>query len=87
MIHPDRRNNLNPAEVVKTAYDVIDTLQHHPKATAPVAAAIVVLSIANTLRLDISELFDKARRVLKDADTPFQREAAAMEQYIREELS
>jgi hypothetical protein len=85
-MHPDRLNTTNADEATTAAYAAISALQSFPAATQVAGAVLLTHIIAQTLRMTPSELFNKAARMEKDADTYYQRRIKALRDYCNGEL-
>lgn len=79
--------NMVPAHgTLKTAYGALDGAQSAPAAEQVMAHAIVFHLMCEELRLDPSEMLDKARRCTRHAQDHFSIELRALKTYIREEI-
>lgn len=78
---------VTPRETVQAAYGALSALQDERPGVQVMSAAVLFKVIADELRLDISELLNKAARITSDDDNPYRTEVAAFREYIRGELT
>jgi len=85
-MNKDRLNSVAPIRAIQQAYAVADRLQDMPSEEQVVALAVAFQLYAEVLRLDPSELLNKAQRIVNDGDTHYTREAKALRDYVQQEV-
>lgn len=83
----DKLNSINKRDAVTAAFVALDAVQNLAPHVQVAAVAVLFTAFADTTRIGVSELVDKARRITKDDDTYYQREVKALRDYIQQELS
>ena len=82
----DQLNSVVSFHAVEAAYAAVSALQAMPPAKQVMGAAVLFSVLCEELKLDPSELINKAQRVAKDADGFFTREMKALRDYVKGEL-
>jgi hypothetical protein len=82
----DQLNMVNARETIQTAYAALSGAQDHPKAQQLMAYAVLFNEACQALRLDPSEMLDKARRVHRHAIDHYSLELRSLHNYIQQEL-
>ena len=81
----DQLNSVPAWHTLQTAYAGIDGMQSSPAPMRVMAAAVLFNELCWELRLDPSEMLDKARRVACHAEQHLSNELKALRLYIRNE--
>lgn len=80
--------NMVPAHpTIQTAYAALSGAQDSPPAMQVMGIAVLFHEVCEALRLDPSEMLDKARRVKRHAQDHYSLELGSLHNYVREELS
>lgn len=83
----DQLNSVVSFHAVEAAYAAVSAVQAMPKQKQVMGIAVLFSTICDELKLDLSELINKAQRVAKDADGFFTREMKALRGYVKGELA
>jgi hypothetical protein len=83
----DRLNMVPARDTVQTAYAALSGAQASPPAQQVMAYAVLFHETCVTLRLDPSEMLDKARRLHRIAQDHYSVELGALSDYIKKELT
>lgn len=71
---------------LKTAYAAVTAAQDSPPGEQVMSFAVLLLQACEVLRLDPSEMLDKAQRVVRHAQDNYSLELRSLQRYIKEEL-
>lgn len=82
----DQLNSVVSFHAVEAAYAAVSAVQTMAPAKQVMGAAVLFSVLCEELKLDASELINKAQRVAKDADGFFTREMKALRDYVKGEL-
>lgn len=82
----DQLFSVNPRRTVQAAYGALSANQEELKAVQVMAPAVLFLTIAQELRLDINQLLSAASQIIKHDDNPYRTEVAALRAYVCGEL-
>jgi hypothetical protein len=85
-MNKDQLNSVVSFHAVEAAYAAVSAVQAMPKAKQVAGVAVLFAVICEELKLDPSELINKAQRMSKDADGFFTREMKALRDYVQGEL-
>lgn len=85
-MNTDALNNIRPHKAITSAYLQIDAVQHEQAHVQVAGAAVLFLTICQEAGLDVSEVLNKASRITKDDDNPYQPEVRALRAYVRGEI-
>jgi hypothetical protein len=83
----DQLNMVPAFHTIQTAYAALSGAQASPPAQQVMGFAVLFYEACTLLRLDPSEMLDKARRVRRDAEDNYSVELRALHDYINEELN
>lgn len=86
-MNKDHLNSLPPHVAVDTAYAQVSAVQDRPAAAQVAGAATLFLTMCEVLKLDVSEVLNKASRMARDDDYFYQQEIRALRAYIKGELA
>lgn len=79
--------NMVPAHAtLQAAYGTLDGAQTFPPAMQVMGAAVLFHELCSELRVDPSEMLDKARRVVRHATDHYSLELEALRKYIKGEI-
>lgn len=82
----NKLNSINPHAALQAAFQATDAIQQFPKHQQVAGVAVLFNTLCEGLRLDPSDLINKAQRITKHADGFFTREAKALLSYVQGEL-
>lgn len=82
----DQMNMVPAFSTVQTAYAALSGAQSSPAPEQVMGFALLFYEVCNELRLDPSEMLDKARRLHRHAQDHFSIELRALTDYISKEL-
>ena len=85
-MNPDQLNMVPAFHTIQAAYAALSGAQDRPVAQQVMAFAVLFQEVCVVLRLDPSEMLDKARRVRRHAQDHCSAELHALHHYIHEEL-
>lgn len=71
---------------IQSAYAALDGAQSHPKPMQVMGITVLFVEVCKGLRLDPSEMLDKARRLTRHAEEHYSVELKALADYIQKEL-
>ena len=80
----DRINSMAPTEAVRGALVLLDRLQVEAPETQVMGTAVLLLVMCQGLKLNVSELMNKADRMCADGD--LMRPVSALRDYVKGEL-
>lgn len=83
----DQVNSVPAHRTIQTAYAALSGAQADPVPMQVMGIAILFNEMCLALRLDPSEMLDKARRVARHAEDHFSIELRALREYLRKELN
>jgi hypothetical protein len=83
----DQANMVNPRLTIQTAYAALSGAQSEPAPQQLIAYAILFNEACNVLRLDVSEMLDKARRCARIAEDHYSIEIHALREFLRQGLN
>jgi hypothetical protein len=83
----DQLNMVNARDTVQTAYAALSGAQSAPPAQQVMAYAVLFYEACQVLRLDPSEMLDKARRLHRNAQDHYSVELRALNDYLSKELA
>lgn len=83
----DQLNMVPARDTVQTAYAALSGAQGHPAAQQVMAFAVLFYEACEVLRLDPSEMLDKARRIHRNAQDHYSVELGALHTYLKKELN
>ena len=86
-MNTDQLNMVPAFHTIQTAYAALSGAQDSPPAQQVMGIAVLFHEVCTNLRLDPSEMLDKARRVHRHAEDHFSLELRSLHNYIREELN
>ena len=86
MLNPDQMNMVPAFHTVQTAYAAVSGAQASPPAQQVMGIALLFSELCRTLRLDPSEMLDKARRMARHAEDHRSLELRALRDYLNKEL-
>lgn len=84
--NPDRMNMVAAHPTLQTAYAAVSAAQEAAPGEQVMSFAVLFHEVCQHLRLDPSEMLDKARRVVRHAEDHFSLEIHALREYIKQEL-
>lgn len=87
MLNRDQLNMVPAFDTVQTAYAALSGAQSAPPAQQVMAYAVLFYEACQVLRLDPSEMLDKARRLHATAQDHYSNELRALHLYLSEELN
>ncbi|MFN3914760.1 MAG: hypothetical protein ACK4K3_07555 [Aquabacterium sp.] len=85
-MNPDQMNMVSAHHTLQTAYAAVSAAQDAPPGEQVMSFGVLFLQVCEVLRLDPSEMLDKAARVVRHARDHHSLELRALQNYIREEL-
>ena len=83
----DRLSMVPAHATLKAAYSTLAGAQEFPAPMQAMGAAVLFHELCAVLRVDPSEMLDKARRVTRHAEDHYSLELRALRTYIKEELN
>ena len=83
----DQLNMVDARLTIQTAYAALSGAQSAPPAQQVMAYAVLFFEACTVLRLDPSEMLDKARRLHTNARDTLSIELGALHDYIQQELN
>ena len=83
----DQLNMVDARLTVQTAYAALSGAQDHPAPMQVMGFAVLFNEVCEALRLDPSEMLDKARRVRRVAQDHYSLEIRPLHEYIIKELA
>lgn len=84
--NPDRMNMVSAHHTLQTAYSAVSAAQDAPPGEQVMSFAVLFLQTCEVLRLDPSEMLDKAHRVVRHAQDHHSLELRSLQEYIKKEL-
>jgi hypothetical protein len=85
-MNKDQLDMVPAHHTIQTAYAALSGAQGHPQAEQVMGIAVLFHEVCTELRLDPSEMLDKARRVRRHAQDHFSNELRALGMYIEQEF-
>lgn len=86
-MNQDQLNMVPAWHTIQTAYGALSGAQGSPAPQQVMGVAVLFNEMCRELRLDPSEMLDKARRVVRHAEDHFSSERKALSMYINQELN
>jgi hypothetical protein len=84
--NPDHMNMVAAQPTIQTAYAAVSAAQTAPPGEQVMSFAVLFHEVCTQLRLDPSEMLDKARRLVRHSEDHYSLEIHALREYIRKEL-
>ena len=85
-MNQDLLNSVNAKDAIQAAYAALSGVQGGRPADMVMGSAILAINIAKRCGLNVRELLAQAERVSKDADTHYNPEVRALNQFVDEQI-
>lgn len=86
-MNPDHMNMAPANATLQNTYAALSAIQEVPGGAQVMAHTVLFYALCQELRLDPSEMLDKARRLMRHAEENYSLEVHALREYIRQELN
>lgn len=82
----DQISFVEPRTVLEASYGALSSIQTERPGVQVMAVAVLFKTLADELKLDVSELMNQASRIATDDDTPYRANVRALREYVKGEL-